>query len=223
MHPRSLGIFAKEPRAGQVISRLAAATSPEFAARVADAFLRDTVARLAHIEARRFLVYSPKEGKEYFSAVVSDHYQLIPQEDGDLGRRLERFIKGQLQAGTQSIVVVGADSPTLPPEFVDQAFFQLQDADVVLGPATDGGYYLLGCRGQSPPILDNISWGSERVLWESIRRMKDSSLRLALLPPWYDVDSVADLWALKGHIAALRKAGMDPKLAWTEKLLEEFS
>src|SRR5579864_7113330 len=146
MHHHGLGIFAKQPRPGQVKSRLASATSAECAAQFAEAFLRDTIARLARIEARRFLVYSPAEGKEFFAALAGEQYQLIPQENGDLGIRLKHFIQGQFQQGTESIVIVGSDSPTLPPEFVDQAFVLLEDADMVLGPATDGGYYLLGCR-----------------------------------------------------------------------------
>ena len=224
MQHHSLGIFAKEPRPGQVKARLASATSPQFAAKVADAFIRDTAARLAQVEAQRFLVYSPNEGKEYFAALAGKHYQLVPQEEGDLGRRMQNFLRSQLQGGARRIVIVGADSPTLPHELIEQAFQELDRADLVLGPASDGGYYLLGCAGQEiSPIFDNISWGSERVLWQSISRLADPSLRLALLPPWYDVDTVAVLWTLKGHIAALRRAGFEPHLPHTEQLLQDFS
>jgi len=223
MNDRSLGIFAKQPRPGQVKSRLASARSPAWAAQVADALLRDTLARLAQLKARRFLVYSPNLGKEYFAALAGDQYQLIPQEDGDLGRRMEQFIHGQLQAGAPRVVIVGADSPTLPPERIEQAFEELDRADLVIGPATDGGYYLLGCSSLPPPIFDGISWGSEKVLWESISRLTDPVWRLALLPPCPDVDTIADLWALKGQIAGLRRAGVDPKIPHTERLLQDFS
>ncbi|HMF18056.1 MAG TPA: TIGR04282 family arsenosugar biosynthesis glycosyltransferase [Gemmataceae bacterium] len=223
MHHQSLGIFAKEPRPGQVKSRLAAATSPEWAARIADAFLRDTIARLARVEAQRFLVYSPDQSKENFAALAGNQYQLIPQADGDLGRRMEQFIVGQLWSGAQRIVIVGSDSPSLPAEWIEDAFRQLDEVNLVIGPATDGGYYLLGCAGSAPPIFDNIPWGSEKVLSETISRLSDPAWRVALLPPWYDVDSVADLWALKGHIDALRRSGTDPRLPHTEKLLQDFS
>jgi rSAM/selenodomain-associated transferase 1 len=219
----TLAIFAKEPRPGQVKSRLALATSAAWAARVADAFLRDTVARLARVEVRRFLVYSPEQSREYFAALAGNQFQLLPQAEGDLGRRMEQFIAGQFQAGAKRIVIVGADSPSLPPEWIEEAFRKLDEANLVLGPATDGGYYLIGCSGFPPPIFDNISWGSERVLWESISRLSDPAWRIALLPAWYDVDSLADLWTLKGHIAALRRAGADPRLPHTEQLMEDFS
>jgi uncharacterized protein len=223
MHKRSLGIFAKEPRPGQVKSRLASASSPEWAAKVADALLRDTVARLAKIEARRFLVYTPKQGKEYFAALADNQYRLIPQEEGDLGRRMEQFIISQLQAGAQQTIIVGADSPILPPEWIEQAFQELDRADLVIGPATDGGYSLLGCSGRPPPIFNSISWGSETVLWETISRLTNPAWRIALLPPCPDVDTIADLWALKGHIAAQRRAGADPGVPHMERLLQDFS
>jgi uncharacterized protein len=222
MNDQILGIFAKEPRPGHVKSRLAAASSPEWAAKVADAFLRDTVARLAQVDAERFLVYHPPEGREYFTALAGNRYQLLPQEGGDLGRRMEQFILGQLQGGAQRVVIVGADSPTLPPEWIEQAFQELAKADLVLGPAMDGGYYLLGCAGVPPPIFDQISWGSERVLSETMDRLSPHC-RLALLPPWYDVDTVVDLWTLKGHLAALRRASIDPHVPCTERVLQEFS
>jgi rSAM/selenodomain-associated transferase 1 len=223
MYHQSLGVFAKEPRPGHVKSRLAAATSPEWAARVADAFLRDTIDRLAHVEAQRFLVYSPEEAKDYFAVLAGTQFQLIPQADGDLGRRMEQFIVGQLRTGTRRVVIVGSDSPSLPPEWIEDAFRKLGEANLVIGPATDGGYYLLGCAGSAPPIFDNIAWGSEKVLSETVSRLTDPACRIALLPPWYDVDSVADLWALKGHIAAFRRSGTDPRLPHTEKLLQDFS
>jgi rSAM/selenodomain-associated transferase 1 len=222
MNDRSLGIFAKEPRPGQVKSRLAAVTSPEWAAKVADAFLRDTVSRLAQVDAERFLVYDPAEGREYFPPLAGNRYELLPQEGGDLGRRMEQFILGRLQAGAQRIVIVGADSPTLPPEWIERAFQELAKSDLVLGPATDGGYYLLGCAGAPPPIFDHISWGTERVLCETIGRLTNDAGRLALLPPWYDVDTLADLWSLKGHLAALQRAGLDLKISHTQQLIEDF-
>src|SRR5262249_46340178 len=137
MNNRSLGIFAKEPRPGHVKSRLASASSPEWAAKVADALLRDTVARLAKIEASRFLVYSPNQAKGYFAALAAHQYQLISQGGGDLGRRIEQFIIGQRQTGARHIMIVGADSPTMPPEWIEQAFQDLEQADLVIGPATD--------------------------------------------------------------------------------------
>ncbi len=120
------------------------------------------------------------------------------------------------------MVVVGADSPTLPPEYIHRAFSLLDEADVVLGPAWDGGFYLLGCRHRVPPIFDGISWGTERVLAQTVAALAGPEWRLALLPPWYDLDTPADWSMLCGHIAAMRRAGTDPGVPRIEALCAEF-
>jgi glycosyltransferase A (GT-A) superfamily protein (DUF2064 family) len=118
------------------------------------------------------------------------------------------------------VVVVGADSPTLPTAFIEQAFDQLADKDVALGPATDGGYYLIGCARRVPPIFSGMTWSGRTVLEETVARLGDPSIRLALLPPWYDVDTLDDWRALRGHLAALRRAGIDPGVPRTESLCQ---
>jgi rSAM/selenodomain-associated transferase 1 len=214
----TLGLFAKEPRPGQVKSRLAADASPEWAAAVAAAFLRDLVERLAAVDARRVLVYAPPESEAAFAGLARRSFALCPQAEGDLGRRMARFVEDELRGGAERIVLLGADSPTVPLAYVEQAFHELAQADVVLGPATDGGYYLLGCTRRLPPLFEGISWGGTRVLFDTVARLRDASWKLALLPPWYDVDTLDDWWALRGHLAALRRAGLDPDVPHTEAL-----
>jgi rSAM/selenodomain-associated transferase 1 len=218
---RVLGLFAKRPRAGQVKTRLAAATSAEWAARVADAFLLDSVTRLAGVDADRVVVFAPAGEERFFAEVVGGCFALAAQADGDLGGRLAAFVGGQLAEGAAAVVVVGTDSPTLPPALVEQAFRELEQADVVLGPATDGGYYLVGCARRLPPVFEGISWGGRRVLGETVARLGTGAGRLAVLQPWYDVDTLDDWWMLCGHLAALRRAGIDPGLPRTEDLTRE--
>ena len=118
------------------------------------------------------------------------------------------------------MVLVGTDSPTLPLVLVEQAFQELEQADVVLGPATDGGYYLVGCGRRLPPIFEGVAWSSSRTLTDTIARLADPSWRLALLPPWYDVDTGDDWQMLRGHLAAMRRAGLDPGIPHTAALLD---
>ena len=153
-----------------------------------------------------------------FAEVAGNRFLLVPQANGDLGDRLSDFVTTQLVAGAASVVVLGSDSPTVPLEYVERAFAQLERADVVLGPATDGGYYLVGCARRVPPIFDRIDWGGPEVLSQTVARLADPSWRLALLPPWYDVDTLEDWHMLRGHLAALRRAGLDPGLPHTEAL-----
>jgi len=221
---RVLGVFAKQPLPGEVKTRLAATTSAEWAAQVAAAFIADSLNRLAAIDARRIVVFAPAGAEAYFTSVRLFGFDTLHQGDGDLGRRLQRFLSGQLGAGASAVVIVGADSPTLPPTFIKQALDILTTADVVLGPATDGGYYLIGCARRVPPIFDGIDWGGCTVLAETVARLGREPLRLGLLPPWYDVDTLDDWRVLCGHVAALRRAGVDPGVPRTEQLcLAELS
>ena len=121
----------------------------------------------------------------------------------------------------RAVVLVGADSPTLPVEYVERAFAELERADVVLGPATDGGFYLVGCGPARPPLFGGVAWGGASVLIDTIKALADPQWRLSLLPPWYDVDAPADLSMLRGHLAALRRAGVDSGAAHTEEFLRE--
>jgi hypothetical protein len=186
---------------------------------VARAFLLDTVERLAGVGGRRVLAFAPPSAEADFAALVRGRFALAAQADGDLGRRLARFAAEQIAAGAGSLVLVGADSPTLPVEYVERAFAELGRADVVLGQATDGGYYLIGFGRRVPPVFDGIAWGTSRTLADTVARLE--GWRLALLPPWYDVDTPDDWAMLCGHLAALRRAGADPGAPHTEALALE--
>ena len=152
--------------------------------------------------------------------LAGDKFHLEPQADGDLGRRLSLFFVQRFVEGARRVVVVGSDSPTLPLPYIDDAFSALDDADVVLGPAMDGGYYLIGLREPMPELFERVDWSGERVLRQTMERMGDAR-RLALLPPWYDVDRRVDWEMLVGHLAALRKVGIDPQAPRTESLAAE--
>jgi rSAM/selenodomain-associated transferase 1 len=214
---RLLALFAKWPQAGAAKTRLGDA-----GAEIARAFLLDSVARLGRIDAQRILAFAPPDAEKDFGDLVKGNFQLVPQKQGDLGQRLSGFLTDQLQAGFESIVVLGSDSPTVPLDYVETAFALLQSVDVVLGPATDGGYYLVGCTRRVPPIFEDIAWSGSCVLADTIARLSDPQWRVSLLPPWYDVDT-PDAWAmLCGHIAALRRCGLDPLVPHTESLMRQI-
>jgi rSAM/selenodomain-associated transferase 1 len=218
---RVLGLFAKRPEPGQVKTRLAAAASPSWAAGVAAAFLQDALDRLSPVTAHRILVFDPPDAVGFFAELVRDRFSLVPQEPGDLGQRMSGFLAGQFRQGATAVVLVGTDSPTLPMEYVERAFAELQRVPVVLGPATDGGYYLIGCVPPLPPLFEGVRWSTPHVLGDTAARLAAAGLRVALLPPWYDVDTLDDWRLLQGHLALLRRAGVDPGVPRTEQLARE--
>ncbi len=140
-----------------------------------------------------------------------------PQIDGDRGQRMQAFLAGELDDGADRVVLIGSDSPTLDPTIVVSAFLCLESRDLVVGPATDGGFYLIGARRAAPSVLEGIDWQSPDVLSQTIDRLADTDRSLALLPPWYTIDRPDDLRMLAGHLRAMRRAGFDPGLPRLER------
>ncbi len=219
-----LGIFGKKPEAGKVKTRLAQALGDTIAAEIHEAMLFDLLdlwssERYIEPGGRRVLVYAPDDAGPWFDPRVPAAFALQPQTEGDLGTRMRNFFAGEFEEGASRVVLIGSDSPTLDPTVVISAFLCLEGRDVVLGPSTDGGYYLVGCRPPVPPIFDGIDWSTPDVLGQTIDRLRDTGLSLAVLPPSYDVDTPDDWTVLAGHVRALRRAGVDPGLPRVEALI----
>lgn len=215
----TFGLFVKYPEPGRVKSRLAGAIGDALAAELYVAFLDDLIARFREIDARRILAYTPQHdrSREYFERLADGRFELWAQPDGSLGDRIESFFEA---FGPGPVVLVGSDSPTLPRHDVEHALAALSNnVDCVLGPATDGGVYLIGLnqRSLSPfgkhGLFDRIEWSTARVFQQMIVATQKASARLDLLPLWYDIDTQPDTDFLRGHLAALRMT--QPQL-WEE-------
>jgi rSAM/selenodomain-associated transferase 1 len=216
----ALGIFAKRPDAGRVKTRLIGELGPERAARLAELLLLDAADAWAGEGGRRVIAYDPEDAGPWFDARVPSSFALRPQATGDLGERMAAFFQDEFEDGATRVVLIGCDSPTLDPAFVASAFLLLEHKDIVLGPATDGGYYLIGCRRPLvPSLFEGIAWGTPDVLAQTVRRVRAAGRSLAVLPPWYDVDTPDDLRMLAGHLAARRLAGHDALVTRVERLL----
>ena len=222
------GVFAKKPEPGRVKTRVAARYGPAAAAELHEAMLLDLVANWAGADVlgpgiRRVLAYAPADAGAWFDARLPTSFAREPQRDGDLGCRMQAFFDGEFARGASRVVLIGADAPTLDPTVVVDAFRHLDHRDVALGPAADGGYYLIGSRLRPPPVFDAVDWGSPNVLTQTVERLRASGRSLAVLPPWYDVDTPDDVTALAGHIAAMRYAGVDPRLPRTEVIIRRLT
>lgn len=204
MSTRQLGMFAKFWEPGQVKTRLASAIGPVPAARLYFSFLRALLRRFDSAADRRVLAYAPSDRRVDFQELAGERWQLEPQASGNLGSRMQRHLEQAIQNGAQRSILIGSDSPTLPLSIIETAFDALAQADVVLGPTPDGGYYLVGIRGDLPPIFAGVEWSTPRVWEQTIGRLEQARCPFHVLPPWYDVDTPEDLECLRRELSALR-------------------
>lgn len=199
-------VLAKEPEPGRVKTRLCPPLLPNTAAECHEAFVVDTLSRLRRAipEAETVLAVSPTGAgaQRLHEIALVLGWRCVEQGGGDLGCRMEALVREGV-AADRRVVLLGADTPDLPVRVVTDAFAALRTAPVVLGPATDGGYYLVGCRDRVPPIFGpEMGWGTSGVLEQTLARLRksDSGGEPTILPPWSDVDDWAGLVALAARV-----------------------
>lgn len=204
--PYTLMMVAREPQPGQCKTRLCPPLLPEESAEVYAAFLLDLMDRMALLCRRQGpgfqvgVAYSPEESRGYFAHHAPAGFVLMPQIGRDMGERLEGIARRCLRRGDQKVVIMSSDSPNLPAHLLTEAFDRLNEADAVLGPCEDGGYYLVGLRREAPDLFRHIAWSTEVVLAQTLERARVAGLSVALLDPWYDIDTAADLERLAGEM-----------------------
>lgn len=198
----TLIVVAKEPAPGRAKTRLCPPLDPAAAAGLAACFLRDTLDLARAVPAiRRVIAYSPAEAEGSFRALAPD-MALTPQRGADLGERLDRMLADAFAAGAGRAVALGADSPSLPAAYLADAFALLAAHDMVLGPADDGGYYLIGLTRRHPRLFREVMMSTPTVAADTLAIAASLGLRVALLPRWYDVDTAAELARLRAELEA---------------------
>ena len=218
---RLLAVFVKEPVPGKVKTRLGSRIGHERAAELYAAFQHDTLEHQHDVAEQQVIYYAPdsESSRVHFESLersLSGTQTLWAQPEADLGGRLEAvFRRGFTTAG--HVAVMGSDSPTLPNSIVATAFEQLAEFDAVVGPAMDGGYYLLGLSRPVHGLFAGIDWSSSRVLLQTLTRLEQAGCTVALLPPWYDVDEIANLATL---YAECQKIGASSCRRTAERLRE---
>jgi rSAM/selenodomain-associated transferase 1 len=199
--------MAKVPGVSVVKSRLHPALGVETATRLYECFLRDRLDALSTVEGiDRVIAFTPGEARHVMAELAPFGFTLLPQRGADLGARLDNLLTELLGAGHPGAVAMDSDSPTLPLSYVAEAAVVLAagEADAVVGPCDDGGYYLIGLRASHPELFEAMPWSTERVLPLTLERAQRSGLRTHVLPTWFDVDTEADLLRLQREIAHQR-------------------
>jgi rSAM/selenodomain-associated transferase 1 len=195
-------VMAKAPLPGLAKTRLSPPLDQSDAASLALCLLQDVVKSALDITQNVIVAFTPAEGRAVLEASLPDNLHWVEQQGKHLGDRLISAITHADNLGFSPIIVLGADSPTLPSRFIEQACQMLTvgPADVTLGPTADGGYYLVGIRKPEPEIFQNITWSSALTLEHTVRNINQLGLRLVTLEQWYDVDTFADLRCLNNEL-----------------------
>jgi rSAM/selenodomain-associated transferase 1 len=191
-------IFAKEPAAGQVKTRLCPPLSPQAAARLYGQFLEDVLEEMGRLpQIKTALAYTPASARPFFQDRATPGVHLVAQAGEDLGERLRQAFDWGFAQGAQTVLIRNSDSPDLPGEFIREAQDVLEHrrAQVVLGPCPDGGYYLVGLESLQPLLFHDITWSGPTVLADTRARAESLGLTVHLLPAWPDIDTCDDLRA----------------------------
>ncbi len=186
--------MARAPEAGQCKSRLVPALGPVGAARLARRLLDHTVREVMSAGlAPGVLCCHPGTGHPAFAQQRLERW---PQEGADLGARMLAAAKRALRQ-CEGVLLIGTDCPALSADYLGRALDALQRADLVLGPAEDGGYVLAGLKRAEPALFQGIPWGGDQVLESTLQRARALAWKVALLDPLWDVDRPSDLVRLR--------------------------
>jgi len=184
-------LFVRNPELGKVKTRLAASVGPEQALEVYLHLLQHT---------RQITEHLPQHKVVYYAERVAQHdlwpetvYEKRLQPAGDLGQKMEAAFAAAFAEGCTAVVIIGSDCHQLTGQILAQAFDALKTHEVVIGPALDGGYYLLGMRSLHPGFFHNKRWSTEHVFPDTLRDIEQLHLSYSLLPSLSDVDHAADL------------------------------
>lgn len=187
--PPSLIVFAKYPEPGNVKSRLAKDIGPERAATLYKRMVEEVIDRTrpANGNYRQIICFDPSEKVNQFTSWFPG-WQMLPQPTGDLGQRMFAALEAVLKK-SRFALLIGTDCLEIDRALIENAFERLRSCDVVLGPAKDGGYYLIGCKKIYPDLFSHIDWSTEHVLSQTLRAANALKLSVSLLPELEDIDT----------------------------------
>ncbi len=207
-------VFLKHPEPGKVKTRLAADIGKRRAAMLYRVFVETVLERTESKSFSRIIFYTPSSKKKQLTRWLGPAVEYCPQQGRDLGERMLNAFRYAFAQGADKTVIIGTDSPTLDNRTILNAFRKLNQADAVIGPSTDGGYYLLGMKKLHRQLFMGMAWSTGKVLERTLSVLKKSGLTHSCLRKVFDVDTLEDLVTLErrlqkpgggAHLAPLRR------------------
>ena len=200
-------MFARYPEPGRTKTRLAASIGDNAATSLYAAFVCDLTARVPGLADSFVAAVTPatEQTQLWFEGLVQKSGRVQIQPDGNLGDRIRWFFD-VCDSAVNRVVLIGSDSPDLPNHIIATAFAELKTHPVVIAPATDGGYVLIGLSVAPEDLFNEVSWSTATTLQDTLSACRKRGLAVQLLQPWYDVDAEENL----GTLAALQMADQSP-------------
>lgn len=187
--------MAKQPLPGEVKTRLVPAIGAEGAALLAQGFLEDTLQCISSLNWVRPILACTGPASVHLNC------ERWIQVEGDLGTRQENVLRRALES-SHCAILIGTDCPGLPPSLLEQTRNFLAHFDAVLGPSLDGGYYLIALRYCPHGLFSGILWSQKDTFTQTLLKLQDAGMRVAVLDPWFDVDTPEDLAGLTARISS---------------------
>lgn len=198
MPENKLIIFVKNEEVGKVKTRLAESIGDRKALQVYQCLLKHTHSVTLPLKVNKEVWYSKEiEQKDIWS---HGHYSKKVQKGSDLGQKMAYAFKTSFQNDTSKVVIIGSDCAEITPEILEKAYDELSRSDVVIGPARDGGYYLLGMNKFNPQLFEGVEWSTDQVLQTTLETIKQLGLSYSKLHTLNDVDTFEDWLQVKDEM-----------------------
>ena len=187
--------FTRVPKPGVTKTRLLPVLKPEQCVGLHWAFLKDLAEIYRQLDAHLFVAYTPDRDWEILKTVFP-HAGYLPQKGADLGEKMYRAIRKVLDLGYESVLLTGTDLPMMTTGHLNSGFAALEDHDIVIGPTSDGGYYLIGMKKPIRDVFRVEGYGGSSVFENTLIAAHDAGHTVGLAMPCDDVDTPEDLWNL---------------------------
>lgn len=195
-------IMTRIPVPNKTKTRLLTILTPQECANIHMAFLKDIIKTCSNIKNTDLYIFYGDEGPlSIIDSLLKDNIKVFPQKGKDLGEKMKNIFLELFQKGYTKVVLMGADIPEVKKEDIDNAFFKLQNKDIIFGPTLDGGYYLVGMNKLYSLVFNsNIKWGTPEVFQETINSIRETGLKVDTILTHEDIDTKEDLLSFSKRI-----------------------